>query len=97
MEYAIQLTKAANAHLAGVFPDEFIYRSCNVYKVLTTYENYEAVMKGLDAKDKKKRNEEPDIEFSGVMKDPWRNHKAGFMVNGKINPKDCASVAKCDW
>ena len=29
-----------------------------------------------------------DIEFGGVMKDPWGNEKAGFTVNGKINRKD---------
>ncbi len=57
MEYAVQLTKAADAHLVGVFLDEFIYRSYSAYKVLTTYENYEAIMNELDAKDKKKRDE----------------------------------------
>ena len=57
MEYAIQLTQAANAHLVGVFLDELIYRSYSVYKVITTYEKYEVVMKGLDAKDKKKRDQ----------------------------------------
>jgi polyisoprenoid-binding protein YceI len=29
-----------------------------------------------------------DVEFGGVMKDPWGNEKAGFTVNGKINRKD---------
>jgi polyisoprenoid-binding protein YceI len=29
-----------------------------------------------------------DVEFSGVMKDPWGNEKAGFTVDGKINRKD---------
>ncbi|MBK9730436.1 MAG: YceI family protein [Chitinophagaceae bacterium] len=29
-----------------------------------------------------------DVEFGGVMKDPWGNHKAGFTINGKINRKD---------
>jgi polyisoprenoid-binding protein YceI len=29
-----------------------------------------------------------DVEFSGIMKDPWGNEKAGFTVNGKINRKD---------
>ena len=57
MEYAIQLTQAANAHLVGVFLDEFIYRSYNTYKVMTTYKNYDAKIKELDAKDKKKRDE----------------------------------------
>lgn len=57
MEYAIQLAKVANAQLAGVFLDDFFYRSYNVHKVLTTYENYEMVMKDLDVKDKKKRDD----------------------------------------
>jgi len=26
-----------------------------------------------------------DVEFGGVMKDPWGNEKAGFTVNGKIH------------
>lgn len=29
-----------------------------------------------------------DVEFGGIMKDPWNNIKAGFEVNGKINRKD---------
>ena len=29
-----------------------------------------------------------DVEFGGVMKDPWGNEKAGFEINGKINRKD---------
>jgi len=29
-----------------------------------------------------------DVEFGGVMKDPWGNHKAAFTINGKINRKD---------
>ena len=29
-----------------------------------------------------------DVEFAGVMKDPWGNEKAGFTINGKINRKD---------
>ena len=29
-----------------------------------------------------------DVEFGGVVKDPWGNHKAVFNVNGKINRKD---------
>jgi polyisoprenoid-binding protein YceI len=28
------------------------------------------------------------VEFAGVMKDPWGNEKAGFVINGKINRKD---------
>lgn len=29
-----------------------------------------------------------DVEFGGIMKDPWGNIKAGFELNGKINRKD---------
>ena len=29
-----------------------------------------------------------DVEFGGVIKDPWGNHKAIFTINGKINRKD---------
>ncbi len=29
-----------------------------------------------------------DVEFGGVMKDPWGKEKAGFTINGKINRKD---------
>jgi hypothetical protein len=29
-----------------------------------------------------------DVEFGGVLKDPWGNAKAGFTINGKINRKD---------
>lgn len=57
MDYAIQITKTLKAHLVGCFLDEFIYRSYNVYQVMTANKNYEAVMKELDEKDKKKRNE----------------------------------------
>ena len=29
-----------------------------------------------------------DVEFGGMMKDPWGNEKAGFSLEGKINRKD---------
>jgi len=29
-----------------------------------------------------------DVEFGGVMKDPWGNEKAGFTLNAKINRSD---------
>ena len=29
-----------------------------------------------------------DVEFGGLMTDPWGNVKAGFSLNGKINRKD---------
>ncbi len=39
-------------------------------------------MKGISKKIKL------DVEFGGVVKDPWGNEKAGFSINGKINRKD---------
>jgi nucleotide-binding universal stress UspA family protein len=57
LDYAIQLTKGADAFLIGVFLDEFIYRSYSVSQVLTTYKNPEELLKELDAKDKAKRDE----------------------------------------
>jgi polyisoprenoid-binding protein YceI len=33
-----------------------------------------------------------DIEFGGVMKDPWGNHKAGITANGKFNREDFGLV-----
>lgn len=29
-----------------------------------------------------------DVEFGGIMKDPWGNVKAGFEINGKVNRKE---------
>ena len=29
-----------------------------------------------------------EVEFGGLMTDPWGNEKAGFTLNGKINRKD---------
>src|SRR5690554_6736752 len=29
-----------------------------------------------------------DVEFGGLAKDPYGNHKAGFSISGKINRKD---------
>jgi polyisoprenoid-binding protein YceI len=29
-----------------------------------------------------------EVDFGGIMKDPWGNEKAGFSVHGKINRKD---------
>jgi nucleotide-binding universal stress UspA family protein len=57
MDYAIQIARATKANVVGVFLDDFIYRSYNVYKVMTTNKNYDAKMKELDEKDKLKRDE----------------------------------------
>lgn len=56
LDYAIQLTQAAKAHLVGVFLDEFIYRTYSVARIIKTYEDYDSVIKKLDAKDKVKRD-----------------------------------------
>jgi polyisoprenoid-binding protein YceI len=29
-----------------------------------------------------------DVEFGGVIKDPWGNEKAAFSINGAVNRKD---------
>ena len=29
-----------------------------------------------------------NVEFGGIMVDPWGNTKAGFEINGKVNRKD---------
>jgi polyisoprenoid-binding protein YceI len=29
-----------------------------------------------------------DVEFAGVMKDPWGNEKAGYTLTGKVNRRD---------
>ena len=36
----------------------------------------------------KTRNIKLDVEFGGIVKDPYGNTKAGFTVNGKINRKE---------
>ncbi|MDZ4793959.1 MAG: universal stress protein [Bacteroidota bacterium] len=62
LDYAIQMAQAINANLVGVFLDEFIYRTYSVTKIIKTYENYDSVIKKLDAKDKVKRDKAV-IEF----------------------------------
>jgi nucleotide-binding universal stress UspA family protein len=65
IEYAIQLTKLSEAHLVGIFLNEFIYHTYNVYEVMTTYKDYEEVLKKLDAKDEEKR-EKAALEFQRI-------------------------------
>jgi len=57
MDYAIQLTREANASLVGVFLDDFIYRSYSVSKIISSYNNDEKIIKELDKKDQLKRDE----------------------------------------
>jgi len=57
LNYAIQLTQLTDAHLVGVFLDEFIYHTYNVSMIYKTYENPEEKIKALDIKDKEKREQ----------------------------------------
>jgi len=84
LDYAIQVTQATNAHLVGVFLDEFTYRSYNVAKVMKTYKNYEEKMKELDAKDKEKRDQaahhfQKECSKSGIQYSV--NRDKGFAIN----------------
>lgn len=56
LNYAIQMSQIADAHLVGVFLDEFVYRSYNVIEVMEKHYDYEKAIKELDAKDKLKRD-----------------------------------------
>jgi len=29
-----------------------------------------------------------DVDFSGIVLDPWGSHKAGFVITGKIDRRD---------
>lgn len=29
-----------------------------------------------------------DVEFAGIVKDPWGNNKAGFVISGKLDRRD---------
>ena len=57
LKYAIELAKLEEAHLVGVFLDEFIYHRYSVYQVITTEKNAEEVLENLDKKDQKVRDE----------------------------------------
>ena len=61
LDYAIQLTKEADAFLVGVFLDESIYRSYNVSQVLNSYKNAEQVMEKMDKIDQEKRDQSVKI------------------------------------
>lgn len=65
---------------------ELITFKSNSLKSLDEVGNYELTgtmtIKGIA------RELKLDVEFGGIMKDPWGNSKAGFTLNGKINRKD---------
>lgn len=57
LSYAIQLAKSSDAQLTGLFLDEFIYRSYNVYRVMTDEPKPEKIIEKLDKKDQETRDE----------------------------------------
>ncbi|CAA9508458.1 MAG: hypothetical protein AVDCRST_MAG96-2339, partial [uncultured Segetibacter sp.] len=57
LAYAEELVAAANAHLVGVFLDEFLYHSYSVGEIYKKSEKPEELIKQLDEKDKMKRDE----------------------------------------
>ncbi|HKG68454.1 MAG TPA: hypothetical protein VKA92_06265, partial [Segetibacter sp.] len=57
MAYAVELSATANAHLVGVFLDEFLYHSYSVGAIYKNYEKPQEVIKQLDEKDKMKRDD----------------------------------------
>jgi polyisoprenoid-binding protein YceI len=78
-------------HLTGAdFFDATVHKQItftgNTFEKTNTdghYELYgELTMKGITKQIKL------DVEFGGIMKDPWGNKKAGFTINGTINRKD---------
>lgn len=60
LEYAIQLTKDANAFLSGIFLDEFIY-PYEVSPILASYKDAEESLSQQAAKDEEKKDESVKI------------------------------------
>ncbi|HET7119468.1 MAG TPA: universal stress protein [Hanamia sp.] len=73
LEYAIQLAQQSDAYLVGVFLDDFIYHSYSAYRVITTYKDPLELLKKMDAKDKKKRDEAV-IQFEKACQKAGVNH-----------------------
>jgi len=57
LEYALQISKKANAHLTGVFLDTFFYHNYNLSRVLNTASDPDAAMKELNEKEQSQRDE----------------------------------------
>jgi len=55
LDYAIQLSQSANAHLVAVFLDEFIYGTYDVTRVIKMDKEFESVMKEFTAIEIRKR------------------------------------------
>lgn len=84
-------TEQRNAHLKSAdFFDvehhkEITFASNTIEKVDNdgSYELWgDLTIKGITKKIK------IDVEFGGVVKDPWGGERAGFTINGKVNRKD---------
>ncbi|MCW3113020.1 MAG: hypothetical protein JWR18_1416 [Segetibacter sp.] len=57
MAYAEELAATADAHLVGVFLDDFLYRTYSVGEIYKKYEKPQEVIKQLDENDKMKRDD----------------------------------------
>lgn len=56
LAYAQELAISADAHLTGLFLDDFLYHSYSVSEVYKTYDKPEALMRKLNAKEQSERN-----------------------------------------
>jgi hypothetical protein len=57
LEYSIQLSKASNAHLVGIFIEDFLYHNYNIFHVLETSEKAKELIQELNEADKKMREQ----------------------------------------
>lgn len=65
LSYAIRLTKSTNAHLTGIFLNEFIYHSYDIQEIMSKHKNYEKVIAELNKQDDEKR-EKAASEFAEI-------------------------------
>ncbi|WP_026770263.1 universal stress protein [Asinibacterium sp. OR53] len=56
-DYAIELANQSNAHLVGVFLDDFMHHSYKIQNLITENKNYHAKQKELETKDVATRKE----------------------------------------
>ena len=80
--------KGPDFFYAATYPEiTFVGTGCESVDHDGSYELYgDITVKGVT------RNIKLDVEFGGVVKDPWGNTKAGFTINGKIQRKDFGLV-----
>ncbi|MCF3107641.1 universal stress protein [Niabella sp. CC-SYL272] len=72
-DYAIQLAKQNNAHLTGIFLDDFMHHSYKVTELLKQGGDFEAKRKKHDQKDEKTRNQSL-ADFENACRDAAINH-----------------------